>query len=271
MPYPRVIPHSDGSGTIDAVGEGVDDCRIGRRVWLWGAQSYRPFGTAAQLVTVPVERAVDLPDSVCDELGACLGIPGITAHRAVFVNGPVEGLVVVVHQVLGAVANLAAQLAVRGGAQVIGTVRRADEVPIAKALGLASIVLLDQGGPASEIRRIAPNGVHHVVDPAFDANVDLNVAIVSNGATIATYATVDGTPSIPFWPLLFQNVTLRLLGGDDFPLAAKLSAAAELTAAATAGALRVNWADPLPLHDIALAHNRVDAGSRRRILLAPPA
>ena len=81
MPYPRVIPHSDGAGVIDAVGEDVDDARIGERVWVYGAQSYRPFGTAAQLTVVPAEQAVGLPGGVDDTLGACLGIPGITAKE----------------------------------------------------------------------------------------------------------------------------------------------------------------------------------------------
>jgi NADPH2:quinone reductase len=111
MPYPRIVPHSDGSGVVDAVGDDVDPARVGRRVWVYGAQSYRPFGTAAQLTVVPAEQAVDLPDEVSDELGACLGIPGITAHRAVFVDGPVTGKTVLVNGVLGAVGSLAAQLA----------------------------------------------------------------------------------------------------------------------------------------------------------------
>jgi NADPH2:quinone reductase len=91
MPFPRVVPHSDGSGVIDAVGDGVDLGRVGQRVWVYGAQSYRPFGTAAQLTVVPDEQAVQLPAGVSDELGACLGIPGITAHRAVIGDGPVAG------------------------------------------------------------------------------------------------------------------------------------------------------------------------------------
>ena len=89
MPYPRVIPHSDGAGVIDSVGEGVDPARIGDRVWIFGAQSYRPLGTAAELAVVPAQQAIELPDGVSDEVGACLGIPGITAHRAVFADGPV--------------------------------------------------------------------------------------------------------------------------------------------------------------------------------------
>jgi NADPH:quinone reductase len=87
MPYPRVIPHSDGVGVIDAVGDGVDPARIGERVWVYGAQSYRALGTAAQLTVVPANQAVVLPRDVSDEMGACLGIPGMTAHRAVFGHG----------------------------------------------------------------------------------------------------------------------------------------------------------------------------------------
>ena len=123
MPFPRVVPHSDAAGVIDEVGAGVDPVRIGRRVWVFGAQSYRPFGTAAQWTVVPDALAVDLPDQVPDEVGACLGIPGITAHRAVFADGPVTGQTVLVQGVLGGVGALAAQLARWGGATVIGTVR----------------------------------------------------------------------------------------------------------------------------------------------------
>ena len=104
MPFPRVIPHSDGAGVIAAVGAGVDSARVGARVWVYGAQSYRPFGTAAQFTVVPADQAIALPDEVDDELGACLGIPGITAHRAVFGDGPVDGRTVLVHGVLGGVS-----------------------------------------------------------------------------------------------------------------------------------------------------------------------
>ena len=91
MPYQRVIPHSDGSGTVESVGEGVSRDWIGRRVWCYGAQSYRPFGTAAEYTVVPLKLVVQLPENVPLEQGACLGIPGITAHRAVNVGGSVNG------------------------------------------------------------------------------------------------------------------------------------------------------------------------------------
>jgi NADPH2:quinone reductase len=92
VPFVRVIPHSDGAGVVESVGDGVDIARVGQRVWVYGAQSYRPFGTAAQFTAVPAQQAVELPDKVSDEVGACLGIPGITDHGAVFADGPVAGM-----------------------------------------------------------------------------------------------------------------------------------------------------------------------------------
>jgi NADPH:quinone reductase len=121
MSYPRVIPHSDGSGTVDAVGEGVPREWIGRRVWCYGAQSYRPFGTAAEFTAIPLKQVVQLPEGVPLEQGACLGIPGITAHRAVHVAGSVVGQTVLVQGGAGAVGACAVQLAHHAGARVIAS------------------------------------------------------------------------------------------------------------------------------------------------------
>jgi NADPH2:quinone reductase len=270
MPFPRVVPHSDGSGVVESVGEGVDAGRVGQRVWLYGAQSYRPFGTAAQLTVVPAEQAVELPEDVSDEVGACLGIPGITAHRAVFGDGPVTGTTMLVQGVLGGVSSLAAQLARRGGAEVIATVRRGSDVGAVDPSVATHVVALDQPDPAGRIREHAPDGVDRIVEVAFSDNVDLDAAVAANDAVIAAYGTRDDRPAFPFRPLLWANVTIRLLGSDDFPAAAKQDAASALTTAARDGALSVPIGDPLPLDRIAEAHDRVDAGARERVLISLP-
>jgi len=270
MAYPRVIPHSDAAGVIESVGDGVDPGRVGGRVWVFGAQSYRPFGTAAQLTTVPAWQAVDLPDEVSDETGACLGIPGITAHRAVFADGPVTGMIVLVHGVLGGVGALAAQLAHWGGATVIGTVRHHDDLEHVNAAAVAHPIALDQSDPAQAIRGHAPDGVDRIIEVAFSDNIDLDAAVVKNQAVIAAYATRHDQPDFPFWPMLFDNVTIRLLGSDDFPKQAKQQAAADLTTAARDGALAIAIGSALPLARVAEAHNRVNAGARERVLLTIP-
>ena len=270
MPYPRVIPHSDGAGVVESVGPGVDISRVGQRVWIYGAQSYRPFGTAAQLVVVPAHQAVDLPDGVSDQVGACLGIPGITAHRTVFADGTISGRTVLVQGVLGAVGAMAAQLAHWGGATVIGTVRRAEHLAQAHSPAVDHVVALDAPDPVAAIRRHAPEGVDRIIEVAFSDNVDLDAAVARNNAVIAAYATRADRPDFPFWPMLFDNITIRLLGSDDFPTEAKQQAASDLTAAARDQALSIAIGDPLPLDQAAEAHERVDAGVRHRVLLAIP-
>ena len=270
MPYPRVIPHSDGAGTIDEVAEGVDLTRVGRRVWVYNAQSYRPFGTAAQYTVVPTACAVDLPDSVDDALGACLGIPGITAHRAVFGDGPVTDQIVLVHGVLGGVGSMAAQLAHWGGATVIGTVRSSRDLDQVDSQAVAHAVALDGPDPVADIRSHAPHGVDRIVEVAFSDNVDLDAAVARNETVIAAYATRADRPDFAFWPMLFDNITIRLLGSDDFPADAKQHAADDLTTAARHGAVEIATADPLPLDRVADAHELVDAGSHSRILVAIP-
>jgi len=268
MPFPRVIPHSDGAGVVESAGREVDPARVGRRAWVYGAQSYRPFGTAAQLTVVPEEQAVDLPDEVSEDLGACLGIPGITAHRAVFGDGPVRGQTVLVQGVLGGVGSLAAQLARWGGATVISTVRRRGDLGQVPAWGQA--VALDEPDPARAIRALAPGGVNRIIEVAFSDNVDLDAAVAANQAVIVAYATRQDRSGFAFWPMLFDNITIRLLGSDDFPAAAKQQAAADLTAAARAGALSVTVDALLPLEQAAQAHDRVDQGARGRVLLTIP-
>src|SRR5262245_46448226 len=135
MTYPRVIPHSDGAGQVDQLGPGVSAEWTGRPVWCHGAQSYRPFGTAAELTIVPIDQIAPLPEKVSMEQGACLGIPGITGHRAVHVGGAVSGRTVMVQGAAGAVGLCAVALARHAGARVIGTVRSATDQPTALKAG----------------------------------------------------------------------------------------------------------------------------------------
>jgi NADPH2:quinone reductase len=268
MPFPRIVPHSDGAGEIDAVGVGVDPSRVGERVWCFGAQSYRPFGTAALYVTVPASRAVRLPDAASFEQGACLGIPGITAHRAVFADGPVTGVSVLVAGATGAVGSVATQLAAWGGARVIGTVRSAGDVQRARQFGATHVVNSSDADAVAQIRKIAPGGVERIVEVAFGPNAAFNAQLVSQGAVIATYATPDPEPALPYWPLAFQNVVIRLLGSDDFPEEAKRQAAADLVSCLEAGALRTEIRQIFPLDRIADAHRAVEnPGSAGRVVI----
>jgi NADPH:quinone reductase len=262
MPYPRIIPHSDGAGRVDQVGEGVSPEWVGRSVWCYGAQSYRPFGTAAEFTVVPVEQIAPLPSSVSPEQGACLGIPGITAHMAVHVSGSVNGRTVLVQGAAGSVGMCAVQLARKSGADVIGTVMTPSEEETASVAGAHEVVRNDHE-LISRLKTLAPDGIDHIVEVAFGANVGADVDLLKMGGSIATYATNVATPTIPFWLMVFKNIRLFFLGSDDFPKEAKIAAARDLNAALEAGWSAFEIAERIPLAEIARAHELVEHPTRR--------
>jgi len=276
MPYPRVVPHSDGAGVIDAVGAGVPAARVGETVWCYGAQSYRAFGTAAEQVVVPAALAVPLPLSLPGEAGsltslleqaACLGIAGITGHRAVFAAGPVAGLSVLVWGAASGVGAVALQMAHRAGARVLAVVRRAEQLPSVRAMGAADAWLADDPALVEQIRQAAPEGVHRIAEVDFAAHIDVNAQVIATGGVISAYYSSTDRPDIPYWKLAFADVSLRLVGSDDFAPAVKAEAAHELTAALLEGRLRATISTRLPLQDIALAHEQVERGAGGRVLL----
>lgn len=276
MPFPRVVPHSDGAGVVDAVGPGVSDHRLGQPVWCYGAQSYRPFGTAAEYVVVPDALAVDLPvrpggggAAARDlaEQASCLGIAGITGYRALFADGPVTGLVVLVHGAAGGVGSIATQLAVHGGASVIGVVRDPAQQDRVRGLGAAHAFLADDPDLAVKIRAVAPDGVDRIAEVDLAAHADLDAAVIAVGGVVGSYATSADRTTIPYWTFGFADTTLRLLGSDDFAPAVKAEAARALTTAVGADALRSTVAARVPLEDIARAHELVEAGAGGRVLV----
>lgn len=271
MPYPRVIPHSDGAGLIDQLGEGVAGERLRERVWCFGAQSYRAFGTAAQYVVVPAEQAISLPAQTDFLTGACLGIPALTAHRAVHAGGSVAGRQVLVHGGAGGVGIFALGFASRAGAHVIATVRSAQDEETARRAGAHEVLRTDVQTMAElvgRIRQLVPDGVHHVVDVAFDANIDMNEQVLAVGGSIAAYATGTARPAIPFWPLLFKNARILLQGSDDFPKADKLLAAQETNAMLAAGWSGIRIARRFDLDTIAAAHMYAESRPRGRVVLS---
>jgi NADPH:quinone reductase len=267
MPYPRVIPHSDGAGRVDQLGAGVPSEWMGRSVWCYGAQSYRPFGTAAEFTVVPLDQVARLPESVPMEQGACLGIPGITAHRAVSVAGSVNGRTVLVQGAAGSVSFCAVQLARRAGARVIGTARSSSDEAAAKNAGAHEVVMSDKE-LTSRVRALAPEGIDHIVEVAFGANIEADVELLNQGGSIASYATDNAAPKIPFWQMVFKNIRVFFLGSDDFPKEAKLRAARDLSAALETGWQGFEIGERVPLADIARAHELVERPVRRgRVVL----
>ena len=268
--YPRVIPHSDGAGTIEEVGEGVSSSRVGQRVWVWGAQSGRPFGTAAQYTALPQAQAVPLPGGVGFEVGATLGIPARTAHRCVFADGSVSGKVVLVSGGAGTVGGFAVLFAKWGGARVIATVGSEERAELALEAGADHALNYRTDDVAARVEEITDgSGTERIVEVAFGRNLALDTKAIAPLGTITAYSSdADAEPRLPFWELLFKNVVIRLVGSDDLPGEANRMAAADITACLEAGALHPRIARRMPLERIADAHEVVEGGrSDGRVIL----
>jgi NADPH:quinone reductase len=257
LAYPRVIPHSDGAGRVDLLGASVSEDWMGRSVWCYGAQSYRPFGTAAEYTVVPLDKIAPLPEKVSMEQGACIGIPGITAHRCVHIAGAVKERTVLVQGAAGAVGVCAVALARHVGARVIGTVRSLSDEAAAKNAGAHEVIVSDKD-LLSRVRAVVPDGVDHIVEVAFGSNADADVELLKPDGSIASYATDDPAAKIPFWQLVFKNIRLFFLGSDDFPKEAKIQAARDLNATLEAGWPGFEIGERVPLAEIARAHELVE-------------
>jgi NADPH:quinone reductase len=282
LQFDEVTPHLDGAGVVDAVGDGVDQSRVGQRVWLWMATAGRPTGTAAEFTVVPAERAVPLPDAAGFDLGASLGVPALTAHRALTVaeDGPrrlrpgaLDGKVVLAAGGAGAVGHAVIQLARWAGATVISTVSGPEKARLATAAGAHRVVNYREGDPAGEIREIAPDGVDIVAEVALGANLALDLAVLRTRGTIATYANDGGKPveldvrQNMTLNSRFQFLVLYTAGFDVLT-----GGAEDVAAAVRDGAMPVGEAHGLPLVRFPLdrtaeAHRAVQDGAVGKVLV----
>jgi NADPH2:quinone reductase len=262
MPFPVVIPHQDGAGVIEAVGAGVDAARVGERVWIYEANLNRPFGTAAQFTCVPAHKAILLPDGVDFTVGACMGIPAMTAHRCVFADGPVTGKTVLVQGGAGAVGFYAVQMAKLGRARVIATVSRDEQAARAREAGADAIVNYKSEDVAARVKAIVGTepAVDRVIEVAFGANVRADVAMLKPNGVIATYASdAVPEPTIPFWPMLAKDLAVRFVLVYQMGAQAHADAAAFVTDALARGALKHQFFRTFALDDVVAAHEATEA------------
>lgn len=262
MAYPRVVPQSDGAGVIEAMGEGIDPARVGERVWIWNGQWQRPLGTAAEYIALPGLQASHLPDNTPFEAGACLGIPVMTAHRCVFADGPVAGQKILVTGGAGAVGHYAIQLARWGGAQVIATASGPEKAAHAKAAGADRVVNYKTEDVAAAVKDFTQGqGVDRIVEVEFGGNLSTSLACLKTNGIIATYASgAVMEPKLPFYPMMFQGVTIRMVLVYILPEAARRQSIQDINHALAQGALVHAIAETYPLERIAAAHKAVESG-----------
>jgi NADPH2:quinone reductase len=280
LPFDEIVPGQDGAGVVDAVGNGVTGLSVGDRVWLYLAQHQRPTGTAQECTVVPAERAVRLGDASYD-VGASLGVPAVTAHRALTVHedgpsrlspGALDGRTVLVTGGAGAVGHAAVQLAVWAGARVVTTISSDQKAALARAAGAHHVVNYRTDDAAAQIKAIASEGVDLVVDVAIAENAELVGRVLKPRGSVSIYADTGKDLQVPVRPLMTLNARLQFIllytVGEE-----ALAAGAEDVAAAVAdGALGVGeeYGLPLlrfPLEQTAAAHDAVESGAVGKVLV----
>lgn len=262
LPFPRIIPHSDGMGIIDAVGSGVDFARIGQRVWTWNAAWGRAFGTAAQYVVLPQRQAVPLPAGVSGEAGACFGIPALTALHAVLVDGGVEGKTVLVAGGAGAVGHYAVQFArLLGAAHVIATVSTSRKAEIARIAGARTVIDYKTENVAERVRETTKGqGIDRIIEVDMAANAALDLDLIRAGGHCVVYGSNAPQFSLQFSPLILKNIGLRFFIVYNLTDEDRLHAVSRLDNLLERNELIHNIAERLPLERIADAHDLLEQG-----------
>jgi NADPH:quinone reductase-like Zn-dependent oxidoreductase len=262
MVAPRVIPHSDGAGTVEAVGEGVDRARIGERVWIWNGQWGRPFGTAAEYIALPAAQAVRLPDGTDFAAGACLGIPALTAWRAVATDGGVAGQTVLVAGGAGAVGHYAIQMAgLLGAARVISTVSSPAKAALAREAGADDVIDYRAEDVAVRVKELTGGrGVDRVVEVDLAANAALLPQVVARDGLCVCYGSGKAEMSLPFGPMILSGAAIRFFIVYELSAEARAQGLAQLGFWLESGRLRHLIGATMPLAEIAAAHEAVEGG-----------
>lgn len=260
------IPHHDGTGHIDACGDGVDESRIGQRVWVWFAADGSRYGTAAEWTTVSEDQAVPLPDTASAELGASLGIPAMTAYHCLFADGALTDATVLVSGGAGAVGHFAIELARWRHARVVTTVSSAEKADLARSAGADLVANYHDDDAAAQITSFA-TPMDRIVEVALGANLALDLQLSGPHTTVVSYAATGTDPTLPVRECMSANVTLRFVLLYGVPLPQLREATSGITAALVAEALSSLPVHRFSLDQIAEAHEAVESGCIGKVLI----
>lgn len=262
LAFERMIPHSDGMGVIDAVGHGVEITRIGQRVWLYNAAWGRPFGTAAERTCLPQHMAVPMPEGVPDEVGACLGIPAMTALHALLMDGGVAGKTVLVAGGAGVVGHYAVQFASRlGAARVITTVSGNQKAQLAHSAGADDVLNYRTENVVERVRELTRGaGVDRTIELDLATNAAQDLELLRTGGECVAYGSSAAQLNLAFPTLLAKNIQLKFFMVYHLGEADRARAQATLQRLLTKGNLIHNIAERLPLSHIVKAHELIEQG-----------
>jgi NADPH:quinone reductase len=268
--FPRVIPHSDGAGSIDAVGDGVPQSRLGERVWIWNGQWKRPFGTAAEYIVLPSAQAVRLPDKVSFEAGACLGIPAMTAFHAVELAAATKETTVLVSGGAGSVSQYVIELAKARGAKVITTISSPEKAKIARECGADHTIDYKREDVGERIAEFTDKrGVDAIIEMDIAANAKLIPAVLKPRGSIVIYGTGAIEATIPAQWCLVSSTRLQFFLVYELDPTRREHVIHGVNRALEHGILSNRTAPPFPLEKIVVAHQSVeDGGATGNVIVA---
>jgi NADPH2:quinone reductase len=261
--FARTVPHSDGAGTIVAVGAGVSKERIGERVWLWNGQWFRPFGTAAERVALPSVQAVTLPAGISLEEGACLGIPALTAWYGLHHMPDMADHTILVVGGAGSVARYAIEMAKSRGARVLTTTSVAEKTKY--ALDAGADMALDYRAPDFAERVLAETsdqGLDYCLESNLAGNAALLPTIMAKYGTVVIYGTGGPEATIPSNAIMQKNIRMQFVFVYEIPDAERPSALSGINGLLEQGAITKPKTVTFDLDQIVEAHEAVENGSR---------
>jgi NADPH:quinone reductase len=259
LSYPRVIPHSDGAGDIDMVGDGVPASRKGERVWIWNGQWKRPFGTCAEYIVLPSALASPLPASASYEAGACLGIPAMTAYHAIAVAQVGKGSKVLITGGAGGVGHYAIQFAKARGATVLTTVSSEAKATLARQAGADHTIDYKREDVGERVAALTGK-VDAVIEMDLAANAKHYPAVVRPRGHVVVYGTGSAEATIPAQPSLVNAMKIEFVYVYELTAPEREAAVSAINRMLESKTLINNVALTLPLSDIAAAHEAVESG-----------
>ena len=264
LAFPRIIPHSDGSGIIESVGSMIDRRRIGEKVWIWNGNWKRAYGTNAEYIAIPSRQAVKLPEEISLEVGATLGIPAITAHYCLFSDGSIKDKIILITGGGGRVGSYAIQMACLSGAKVITTVSSEEKATVARENGAHWVINYKKDLVIEKINTITNgNGVDRIIEVDFGSNIMISKEVLKKYGTIAAYgSTINPTPNIPFYPMMFLNHSIKLAFVYEIIKSERDNAIQDITCWLKGNKLKSLVTSVFVLSETSKAHNLVEVGKK---------
>ncbi|QLG49406.1 quinone oxidoreductase family protein [Natrinema halophilum] len=270
-PEPPYVPGMEAAGTVNAVGEGVDDLEVGDRVvTMLDTGGYAEYATADAGMLFPV------PDEMSLEAAAGFPVQFLTAHACLFEWGGLEeGESVLIQAAAGGVGTAAVQLASNAGAEVFGTASTQEKLDLASDLGCDHPINYTE----TDFREVIDDetngdGVDLVLESVGDDVFERSLDAMAHFGRMVTYGVASGVPAeVSNQRLLFENKTVK---GFHLGQAAThdpgrvMQAVPDLTEGLASGDLEVILGKSFALEDAAEAHQYIeDRKSSGKVVLQP--